>query len=186
MSVETTNFLRDLKDLVRERQNEVVSRIRSVVEAESPSGYETGSRKVVSLLEQQARSLDSVSLITRIPVPEYGEHLRIELRGNATAEEKPLLLLGHTDTVHAVGSLALRPWRVEEGRIYAPGIFDMKASCVMALETIAAMEKLGIPLSSPVIIMLMCDEETGSENGRAHVEEAARQSRAVLVLESQA
>jgi len=183
IKLEKTGLLREVLELVKERQSEIVARIRKVVEVESPSGYEVGSRAVVSSLEEQARELSWLTSITRIPVKGYGEHLKIEVSSKGSVEGRPVLLLGHTDTVHDVGSLALRPWRVEHGRIYAPGIFDMKANCVMALEAIAAMEKLGIAPSAPIVIMLMCDEETGSENGRAHVENEAKRSKAVLVLE---
>jgi glutamate carboxypeptidase len=182
-NLEKSGLLTEVLEVVRERQSEIVARIKKIVEVESPSGYETGSRAVVSLLEEQARELSWVTAVTRIPVNGYGEHLKIELSAKGSTDGQPVLLLGHTDTVHAVGSLALRPWRVENGRIYAPGIFDMKANCVMALEAIAAMERLGIGPSSPIVIMLMCDEETGSADGRAHVEDAAKRSKAVLVLE---
>jgi glutamate carboxypeptidase len=158
----------------------VIELIRRLVETESPSGYESGSRSVVSLLEEYARSLHSVKAIERIPVDAYGEHLRIHFAGSS-GDRKPILILGHTDTVHSVGSLAERPWRVDGNRIYGPGIFDMKANCVMALEAVRAVES--IALNRPVVLLLTCDEETGSATGRALVEEEAAHAKAVLVLE---
>lgn len=159
----------------------MIELIRRLVETESPSGYEGGSRSVVSLLEESARSLQSVKAIERIPVDAYGEHLRIHFAGSSREDKKPILVLGHTDTVHSVGSLAERPWRVDSDRIYAPGIFDMKANCVMALEAIRAVES--IALNRAVVLLLTCDEETGSATGRALVEEEAAHAQAVLVLE---
>ena len=53
-----------------------------------------------------------------------------------------ILLVGHTDTVHARGSLSERPWRREAGKIYGPGIFDMKANCVLAIEVLRALSEL--------------------------------------------
>jgi glutamate carboxypeptidase len=122
-----------------------------------------------------------VKAIERIPVDAYGEHLRIHFAGSSGEDRKPILVLGHTDTVHSVGSLAERPWRVDGNRIYGPGIFDMKANCVMALEAIRAVES--VAFNRPVVLLLTCDEETGSATGRALVEEEAAQAEAVLVLE---
>jgi len=112
-NVEAKGSLKDVLELVGRRETEIVARIKKIVEVESPSGYETGSRAVVSLLEEQARELSWVTSVTRIPVNGYGEHLKIELSAKGSTDGKPVLLLGHTDTVHAVGSLALRPWRVK-------------------------------------------------------------------------
>ena len=96
------------------------------------------------------------------------------------------MLIGHTDTVHPRGSLDERPWREEDGRIYGPGIFDMKANCALALEVMSACAALDLMPRRPVVLLLTCDEETGSMTGRALVEEEARKARCVLVLEPSA
>jgi glutamate carboxypeptidase len=92
-------------------------------------------------------------------------------------------LLGHTDTVHPRGSLAARPLREEGGRVFAPGIFDMKSGCAVALEALRACDELGLTPQRAVVVLLMCDEETGSASGRAFVEMEARRAEQVLVLE---
>jgi glutamate carboxypeptidase len=93
------------------------------------------------------------------------------------------LLLGHTDTVHPRGTLAARPWRESGGRIYAPGVFDMKAGCAVVLEALRACSALGLVPRRPVTLLLTCDEESGSMSGRALVEEEARRAECVLVME---
>lgn len=166
------------------RRDELLSLTRALCETESPSGDAEGSRAVVNLLEEAARELEGFVTVERTPAPDsYGEHLRLRAFGDGAKEERTLLLLGHTDTVHPRGTLAARPWREEEGKIYAPGIFDMKAACVVALEALRACDALGARPRRPVVLLLTCDEESGSQSGRALVEEEARRAEYVLVLE---
>ena len=164
------------------RLPDVLSFARALVEAESPSGDAEGSRAVVSLLESAARGLAAVSSLERIEARDgFGEHLRIRAfdRGG-----RGVLIVGHTDTVHPRGSLAERPWREDGGKIFGPGVFDMKASCAVALETIRACAALGLEPRHAVTLLLTCDEESGSANGgRGLVEEESRRAEYVLVLE---
>jgi glutamate carboxypeptidase len=125
-----------------------------------------------------------VRTIERISSEDYGEHFRLEAFDQGdTGGAKPIVIIGHTDTVHPRGSLSERPWRVEGNRAYGPGVFDMKANCALALESIRACATLGISPKRPVVVLLTCDEERGSARGRGLVEAEAEQSRAVLVLE---
>jgi glutamate carboxypeptidase len=94
---------------------------------------------------------------------------------------RPVMLLGHTDTVWPLGTLAEMPWRVARGRAHGPGVFDMKAGCLMALETVRGLAAHG--LRPPLEILFNCDEEIGSESSRKLIETEARESRCVLVLE---
>lgn len=165
------------------RQSEMLKLVRSLVETESPSGDLEGSRAVVSLLFKAAQEIECVTSVERIESPGYGEHLRIEAFGDAQDRDGTILLIGHTDTVHPRGTLSERPWREENGRIYGPGIFDMKATCTLALETLRACARLDIAPRYRVVLLLTCDEEDGSRTGRAPVEEEARRARSVLVLE---
>jgi glutamate carboxypeptidase len=163
----------------------ILALTRALVEVESPSGDLEGSRAVVGLLARAANDIEGLARVERIPAPDaYGEHLRLEaFGGEGAGEGRTLLILGHTDTVHPRGSLAERPWREEEGKIFAPGVFDMKASCAVALEALRACSALGARPRRPVVLLLTCDEETGSMSGRALVEEEARRAEFVLVLE---
>jgi glutamate carboxypeptidase len=125
------------------RQTEIESFIRALVEVESPSGDESGSRAVVDLLANAARGLECVRGIERVGVNGFGEHLVIKaFGGDGNAEQ--ILLVGHTDTVHSHGSLAQRPWRVDGGKLYGPGVFDMKANCALALEVLRTLVALNL------------------------------------------
>jgi len=162
------------------RQDAVVSFARALVETESPSGDEAGSNAVVSLLAAAAASISRVTS-ERVASENYGEHLRVS--AFADSREKPIVILGHTDTVHPRGSLKQRPWRLEGNRAYGPGVFDMKANCALAIEVVRACVVTGVTPKRPVVVLLTCDEETGSLTGRQLVEAAARRAHAVLVLE---
>ena len=172
-----------LREYFINRQREILALTKALVEAESPSGDEAGSKAVVSLLAAAARTITGVTNIERIPAENYGEHLRVHALSSARKSSKTILILGHTDTVHPYGSLQKRPWRVEGKRAYGPGVFDMKANCALAIEAIRACALLNVASESSVVLLLTCDEETGSPSGRGIVEAEARRARAVLVLE---
>jgi glutamate carboxypeptidase len=94
-----------------------------------------------------------------------------------------VLLLGHIDTVWPVGQVARMPIREEAGRLYGPGVFDMKAGVGLGMLAARALLEVGRTSGQRIVLLLTTDEEIGSAAGRAAVEEEARRSRAVLVLE---
>lgn len=171
-----------LRDHFISRQHELLALTCALVETESPSGDKDGSSDVVSLLASAAGSITAVTSVERITSEDFGEHIRIRaFAGEDNAA--PIVILGHTDTVHPRGAIKERPWRSEGNRIYGPGIFDMKANCALALEALHACEATNTQTKSPVTILLTCDEESGSPSGRSLVEAEAKNARAVLVLE---
>lgn len=177
----STSHIATLGDYFLTRQDAIVAFARALVETESPSGDEAGSKAVVSLLAAAAAGISRSTTIERVASENYGEHLRVTAFGDL--REKPIVILGHTDTVHPLGSLNHRPWRIEGNRAYGPGIFDMKANCALAIELIRACVATGLTPKRPVVLLLTCDEETGSRTGKQLVEAEARRARAVLVLE---
>jgi glutamate carboxypeptidase len=175
--------LATIRDHLRNSQPAMLSLARALVEIESPSGDEAGSRDVVSLLAARARGISAVSEIERVKYDGYGEHLIVRAFGNGSPYEKGILLLGHTDTVHERGSLAARPWRQKGEQIFGPGIFDMKANCALALEVLRTLVALDYDPSRTVTLLLTCDEEAGSMTGRALVEAEAKRAQIALILE---
>ena len=173
------------REVFAKRQSEFLSSIRALVEIESPSGDFEGSRRAVSFLMEKAAQINAVNAVDRIPGPDFGEHLRLRAFGKNN-DDRPILLLGHTDTVHPRGSIQARPWRVDTNRIYGPGIFDMKSNCVLAIEILRVLELSEIKPAAPITLLLTCDEESGSPTGRSLVEAEAKNARAVLVLEPSA
>jgi len=163
------------------REAEVEAFIQSLVEVESPSGDVEGSRAVVDLLVKAAHELACVDAIERVDVPDFGQHLVIK----AFQKQNQIVMVGHTDTVHSRGSLSERPWRREGGKIYGPGIFDMKANCALAIEVLRTLDELQMTPAYGVTLVLTCDEEVGSLNGWPLIEKVANEKpvRCAFVME---
>src|SRR5215207_6570215 len=162
---------RQIFNALQARQAEVEAFIQSLVEVESPSGDVEGSRAVVDLLAQAASRLACVDAVERVDVPDFGQHLVIKAFQN---NERQILMVGHTDTVHSRGSLSERPWRRKAGKIYGPGIFDMKANCALAIEVLRALEELQQTPEFGVTLALTCDEEVGSMSGWPFLQQLAK------------
>jgi glutamate carboxypeptidase len=171
-----------LIEQVREAEPRLRARLRELVEIESPSDDRDAVNRAADLVIDWARELGVE--VRRHPGGSFGDV--VELRFGASGDRKPVLMLGHLDTVYSMGTIATMPWReveAEDGvRLMGPGVVDMKAGVVMALEAIAALRDLNA-LNRPVILLLNPDEEVGSEVSRPHTERLARESDAVFVLE---
>lgn len=176
-----SSVARQIFTALHARQAEIEAFMQSVVETESPSGDEVGSRAVVDLLVQHLNRLDCVDEVERVDVPDFGQHLLVKAF-QKQSEAGQILLVGHTDTVHARGSISERPWRRDEGRIYGPGIFDMKANCVLAIEVLRAMSELKLTPAFGVTLALTCDEEVGSLSGWPFLERVAQAQRTECAL----
>lgn len=171
---------------MRQREPQMVELLGRLVETESPSLDREATGRLVDLLEAELRQLGCTT--ERRPQERYADHLlaRYWPGGGSAAASRPdgqLLVLCHIDTVWPVGETAWRPFRVEEGRAYGPGSMDMKGGVVQALYALRALGELGIAPSRPVVLLFNTDEEVGSPTSRPLIEEQARLSRAVFVLE---
>jgi glutamate carboxypeptidase len=94
-----------------------------------------------------------------------------------------VLVMGHLDTVHPVGTLEKLPWRREGGRCWGPGILDMKGGNFLALEAIRQLARAGQATPLPITYLLTSDEEVGSPSTRDLIEAEASRHRYVLVPE---
>lgn len=112
-----------------------------------------------------------------------GTTLRARFNQSAHPDAKQLLIVGHLDTVWPLGTLALRPLRIEGDKAFGPGIFDMKAGVTLATFAMLALKKFERKTNRPVTFLMTCDEETGSHFSRPIIEEEAKHSEAALVLE---
>jgi glutamate carboxypeptidase len=144
---------------------EMVEALRRLVEAESFSTDPEGLERCALVLDELCREILGSGTEPR------GPHRRWSREG-----DRPVLLLCHFDTVWPPGTLAEWPFTVEDGVARGPGAFDMKAGIVQALHAAASVD-------GPVTILFTADEETGSLTSRPLIEEEARRSRAVLVME---
>lgn len=158
--------------------------LKTLVETESPSHDKTAVDRVGAIVAEEARKLGAQVEI--IPNKETGSHVLSRfLSGRGTeveAHNKPILLLCHMDTVFPLGTLSKMPYREADGKIFGPGVLDMKAGIVISLAAIEEAQKQG--LNRPVTLLCTSDEEIGSHTSREHIEHLAKESALVLVLES--
>jgi glutamate carboxypeptidase len=165
------------------RREQTIGMIREIVEIESPSYDVERSRLVALWIENEARKLALDVDIQRVPAEKFGDHIIIRAFPNLPGK---FLLLGHTDTVHPVGTKILNPTRIEDGKFFGCGIFDMKSGIVLMLEALRFFADTEMAPSRSLTILLSCDEEIGSFTGRALVEREAADADASLVFEPSA
>jgi glutamate carboxypeptidase len=166
-------------------QKQVIATIREFVECESPSDDPASVNRFVDLL---AETVKDVARIKTYPGGKVrGKHIRCEflLPGTKAGAGKSgqILALGHSDTVWPLGTLRTMPFRQAQGRLWGPGVFDMKAGLVFFIYAMRALQERDIPVARKVVLQVNSDEEVGSASSRHLTEEAARASAAVLVLE---
>ena len=155
----------------------LIETIEALVCLESPSGDAAAINRCAAELESRLGGLGG--RVTRLPGGPAGDHLRAEFGSGA----RRVLLLGHIDTVWPAGTLARRPFRAEGGRLYGPGVFDMKAGLALAGLAVKALAQESDGLPGVVVLLVTADEETGSAVSRGIIEAEARVSDAALVLE---
>ncbi len=162
----------------KRREKETLAFLRQLVERESPS--------------HDKDAVDACMKIAASACRERGGKVRwhrqrrfgnlLEARFGPHGPEPPLLLLGHLDTVWPRGTLKKMPFQRRSGRIWGPGVLDMKAGVAMALSAIAILQDEKLPMR-PLILLLNSDEEVGSPVSRPVTEQLARECDAVFVLE---
>jgi glutamate carboxypeptidase len=174
--------MRSLTAYMDAHLDEMVARLRALVEHESPSTDKVYLDRLAEHLAQRWESLGAVVSVLDNPV--RGNHLCISLSSAfSVSGAAPILLLGHFDTVWPIGTLVRHPFAVEAGKATGPGVLDMKGGLVIAEFALQAITELALPLSHPVTLMLNSDEEIGSTTSRGHIEAEAASAAAVLVLE---
>ncbi|HSE31709.1 MAG TPA: M20 family metallopeptidase [Pyrinomonadaceae bacterium] len=180
----SSELILKLHNYFSDRQSQIEAFIAEIVSEESPSGDPAGSRAVVDILANAANKIRCVTEVERVEVPGFGEHLVIRAFHNQQPSGQ-VMLVGHTDTVHARGSLTQRPVRIENNRMYGPGTFDMKANCALAIEVLRGFDELGVAPANGVTLVLTCDEEVGSYSGWPLMEKIAKSEKpkAALVME---
>jgi len=169
-------------EYMHEQRPAIVQLTRRLVEIESPTSDKECVDRAVSAVEDEVRGFASVM---RYPQPDYGDHLRIEF-DIPTRGDGQVLGIGHLDTVWPVGTIQRMPWREADGRLWGPGVFDMKAGVAYLIFAARALRDLGLTCDRRFVVQLNTDEEIGSPASTPHTESEARKSAAVLVAEPSA
>ena len=169
-----------------ERRDEIVSTIRELVEIESPSDNKAAVDEVAEAIAHKFSQLGGEVHVHA--AKDFGNHLQINFDSPGKSAAKPVLLLGHYDTVYPMGTLATMPCRVVDNKLTGPGVLDMKSGIALMLHSLAALQEWhgkdrDRRLPRPVTVLLVSDEEVGSESSRMITESLAKKAAAVLVLE---
>ena len=163
-------------------QGRMVETVGELVEIESPSDNKPAVDRIAGFLAQKFEALGGRTRFHRSN--DFGDSLQIDFESRpGSPNRKPVLLLGHYDTVYPLGTLATMPCKIESGRLLGPGALDMKSGIALMLHAIEALQARHSGLPRPVTVFLVSDEEVGSRSSRAITEGLAKKSAGVLVLE---
>ena len=160
-------------------QDELVNFTRALVEKESPTDVPASQRGVQDLIADALESLDVA--VQRLPGKRTGGQLygRARWGGGSGAQ----LLIGHSDTVWPLGTLASMPVQLERGVLRGPGVFDMKAGLAQLVFALRTLMELGLEPPAVPVVLVNSDEEMGSFESRPLVHRLARAAARTYVLE---
>jgi len=175
----STSNWHDRLDYLTARNDALVQTIREFVEIESPSDNKLAADRMGTLLAARFEALGGRARIHR--VEDFADNIQIDFPGRD--HSKPVLLLGHFDTVYPLGTLDKMPCHIVNRRLHGPGVLDMKAGIALMMSAIEALKVWHGALPRPVTVLLVSDEEVGSSASRHITEALARESAGVLVLE---
>jgi glutamate carboxypeptidase len=155
--------------------------LRTWVECESPTFDAVAVNRMMSIA---ARDLAIMGARVEVISGRMGFGDCVRARFAHPNESEPgILILGHMDTVHPVGTLSDLPWRQDGARCYGPGILDMKGGNYLALEAVRQLMRAGVTTPLPITVLFTSDEEVGSPSTRDLIEAEAARHRYVLVPE---
>jgi glutamate carboxypeptidase len=167
---------RKVLDWIAGERAAILGLIETLVNTDSgtqdKAGVDAVGARIRGFLEARGIASDTIAN------DRFGDAIRARI-GDRGA--RPILLMGHRDTVYGPGEAARRPFRIADGRGSGPGCCDMKAGLAMNAIVLAAFKMFGAP--SPMTALFTSDEEIGSPSSRALIEQEARQARAVFNAE---
>lgn len=163
-----------------DKKAESIDSIRRFVECETPSDSPADVNRFVDLLTESARDIATAKTFRS---PTHGNHVRLDFKLPGGRKQGRILGIGHSDTVWPLGTLKVMPFRKAKGRLWGPGVFDLKAGIVFFLYAARCLRDLDVAPAKNVSLLVVSDEEIGSTTSRALTESEAKQSDCVLVLE---
>ena len=169
--------MKELLDYAQAHSSEILDTVRRIVEMESFSSDHASVNALGTYLMGELEALGA--RVDLVPQSEAGDHFLAEVGEG----DEQVLILCHMDTVWAPGTLEEKPFRVENGLAYGPGILDMKAGIAITLHALKAIKSLELTPQQRVKLLFNSDEELGSVTSRHLIEEEARKSTHVFCLE---
>lgn len=173
--------MKDLLKAARRHEKKMVRLLGEFVRCESPSHDKEAVDRFGRMVAKEWRRRGAKVQILR--ENQRGDHVRAEVCLGSGKPAGQILVLGHLDTVYPLGTISRSPFRVANGRAWGPGTFDMKGGIVQALAAVDALQTVGARPHKRLVFFWTTDEEMGSQTGRPRIEQEARKSDAVLVLE---
>ncbi len=169
-----------LRDHLASRKSEIVELLVALARVESPSHDPAALRSVQNLLT--GALVDRGFRVVRIAGRESGGHL-LAVPASRQRGARMQLLLGHCDTVWPIGTLGIMPVEEREGKLYGPGVYDMKAGLVQAILAVDALRQTGIAPGVTPVMLINSDEEIGSHESTPHIQRLARIAERAFVTE---
>jgi glutamate carboxypeptidase len=169
-----------VRDFINGQKDSLVSLVRRLVEAESPSAHPEYHDSVRRIL---ASALMEVGYVVAEPGAARGVRHVFARPAQRARDRGCQLLLGHFDTVWPIGTIGRRPFAVNGNTMHGPGVFDMKgglAQMILALRTLREL-RLEPPLTP--VVLINADEEIGSRTSSSYIRMLARRAERAFVLE---
>lgn len=167
-----------IKGMIESNSDEMLEYLRSIVEFESPSHDKEKLDKLADWISNSFKELTG-GKSEIIEVEKYGNHVRCEWGEG----DRQILILAHFDTVWPVGTLEKKPFRIDGDRAYGPGVFDMKGGLIQGLFALKALNQAGVRLNKKIVFFFDSDEEIGNPSSKKFIENEAKKSDYVFVLE---
>ncbi len=170
-----------MKDLISHLKQQLPENLRfleRMVSMESPSFDKPLVDKFVRFAGSRFQEIGGE--VEYVATERFGDQMLARFSGKSSDR---ILLLGHSDTVWPAGEIEKRPFKIGDGRVFGPGVFDMKAGILLMWMAVGALSRMRGALERSVTVLLTSDEEVGSNSSRALTESEAARCRAVFVLE---
>ena len=172
-----------IRRYAEDRLPELIDWIGGLVRIESPTDDKAAVDRAVEYVADHVAPFAKVKLRRQ---RRYGNHLRVEFNLPGRRKTSQVLGLGHLDTVWPIGTIERMPFNQSAGRLWGPGVFDMKSGVAFFVFAAEALRELDIPVPHRFVVQLNSDEEIGSPSSRPFTEAEAKKSKAVLVAEPSA
>lgn len=157
--------------------NAMLDELKTYVEMESPTHDKAAVDRMGAYIRRRFEELGC--RVEVLPQTEAGDQLRIEYGEG----DEQILVLGHFDTVKNVGTLHSEPWRIEDGKAYGPGTYDMKSGIVFTYFALKAIIEHELKPNKKLVFFWNSDEETGSHSSRDLIMAEAKKSALALLIE---
>ncbi len=165
-------------DWIEDHNSDALTLLERIVNIDSGTYDKEGVDAVATVIREFLSGFGVASEL--ISVNGFGDILRATLPSERNV--RPILLMGHRDTVFPRGETTRRPFEIRGGRAYGPGVADMKAGLVLNAMVLSAFAQCGAA-PGPIVALFTGDEEVGSVSSRPIIEQEARGARAVLNAE---